>query len=120
MQSEYLLEKKSGYINFTISGPYNAVKFHCYAKIIAETCGKEKLNRVLVNALNVKGTDLSILERYFIGEKIAELLPAIKIAVVWPEKDINKFAETVALNRGAFINVIGDVEKAKKWLMSSV
>ena len=120
MQSEYLLEKKPGYISFIISGRYHADAFLSYARIIAETCKKEKLNKVLVNALEVKGTDLSVLERYFIGEKMAELLPAIKVAVVWPEKHITKFGETVARNRGAFVNVVGDVETAQKWLMANV
>ena len=117
MQSEYLLEKKTDYISFTIYGRYNADKFESYGKMIAETCKKEKVNKVLVNALDLKGTDLSVLERYFIGERIADLLPAIKMAVVWPEKHITNFAETVALNRGGFVKVLANVENAIRWLL---
>jgi len=117
MQSDYLLEKNPGYISFTIYGRYNADKFESYGKMLADTCRKEKINKVLVNALELKGTDLSVLERYFIGEKIADILPTIKMAVVWPEQHITNFAETVARNRGGFVKVVGNIENARKWLM---
>jgi hypothetical protein len=55
-----------------------------------------------------------------VGEKIAEMFPIIKLAVAWPEKDIDKFAETVATNRGGFIQVVPDVETAEKWLLTRV
>ena len=60
------------------------------------------------------------MDRFFVGEKIANVLGGkIKLAVVWPEKDINKFAENVAINRGGNICVVGDIETAKKWLLSN-
>ena len=53
------------------------------------------------------------------GEKSAKILGyKIKVAVVWPEKHINKFAETVSFNRGGNMYVVGDIKKAIEWILS--
>ena len=103
-----------------ITGEYNSSDFHSYPKTILAECEKERMSKVLVNALEVKGTNISTMDRFFLGEEISKTFgPKIKIAVAWPAQDINKFAETVALNRGAYIRVMGDINSAEKWLTSS-
>jgi len=53
-------------------------------------------------------------------EKISqEFLNYINIAVVWPGKYIDKFAETVVLNRGGKMYVAGDLKTAEEWLLNS-
>jgi hypothetical protein len=120
MKSECVLEKKNGYLCFTISGEYDRAEFGSYARMFAEICEKEKIYKVLVNALGLKGTDLPTMERYLIGERIAELPLKIKLAVAWPGQHINNFAETVAINRGGFMRVVADLETAEKWLLTPV
>jgi hypothetical protein len=69
--------------------------------------------------LDVEGTDVSVMDRFILGEKVAELLSyKIKAAVVWPENDITKFAETVASNRGGKLIVVGNEDDALKWLLA--
>ena len=93
--------------------------FLTYPGIIKAECEKEKTYQVLVDALDVKGSDIDTMERFFLGEEIAKTLGAkIKLAVVWPDKHITKFVEIVALNRGGNISVVSDLEKAKKWLLN--
>lgn len=119
MKSVHSMEKKKEYLYFTISGEYDRADFTSYAALILKECGKQNVHKVLINALQVSGTDLSIMERYIVGEYIAQLFPSsIKLAVVWPEEDINKFAETVAVNRGVFIRVFPDVAVAEHWLLN--
>lgn len=120
MKNEFLMEIRSDYLYCKIPNrQYDRNAFTNYAKMILEECLKQNVNRVLINGLEVKGADLSTMERYFIGEKVAEFFPPkIKLAVVWPELHINRFAETVALNRGGFMHVEGTIEAAEKWLLN--
>ena len=119
MKSVHSMEKKMEYLYFTISGEYDRADFTSYAALIMKECGNQNVHKVLINALQVSGTDLSIMERYIVGEVVAQLFPSsIKLAVVWPEEDINKFAETVAVNRGVFIRVFPDVAAAEHWLLT--
>lgn len=121
MKSKYTIEKKNSYLCITISGEYDKSDFLRYPKIIADACEEQGIFKVLINGLDVAGTDVPTMDRYFIGEDIAITLGSkIKLAVVWPDKHINKFAETVAVNRGSLITVVGKVSKAEAWLMKTI
>ena len=121
METDFVVEKRYQYLYLVVKGRYNRVGVRPYAQMIVQACEKSGLYKILVNALEVEGTDLPTMERYFIGELVAEELPSkIKIAVTWPAPHINNFAETVAINRGGFIRVFGDIESAEKWLLTPV
>jgi hypothetical protein len=61
------------------------------------------------------------MDRFFIAENIANLLRArVKLAVVWPKQHINRFAETVAVNRGSSMIVVDTIDAAHRWLLSEV
>ena len=120
MKTKYSIELRRDYLYFTITGEYDRREFFLHAELLSRECQKEKISKILVNALQMLGTNLTTMERYLVGEKIAEMFPTIKLAVAWPEKDIDKFAETVATNRGGFIQVVPDVETAEKWLLMRV
>ena len=120
MKSIHSFENKEGYLSLTISGEYDKMDFLSYAEILKDRCDKERAHKVLVNNLKVIGTDVSTIDRFYLGEQLANVAGGkIKVAVVWPEKDIDKFAENVAINRGGDICVVGDIETAKKWLLSN-
>lgn len=121
MKSTHSFENKEGYLSLTISGEYDKMDFLAYAKLLKDTCDEERAHKVLVDNLNVIGTNVSTMDRFFLGEQLANVAwGKIKVAVVWPEKDIDKFAENVAINRGAYACVFGDIETAKKWLLDNV
>ncbi|MEO7766016.1 MAG: hypothetical protein ABIS01_01275 [Ferruginibacter sp.] len=118
MKSKYVIEKKSDYLSITISGEYEKADFLYYPKIVADACEQHGVFKVLINGLNIAGTDIPTMDRFFIGEDIAKTLGSkIKLAVVWPDEHINKFIETVAVNRGSFMIVVGKVSEAETWLM---
>lgn len=102
-----------------VSGEYDISDFKEYFKIAIAACEKEKVYKILVNNLEVKGTDIPMTHRFFLGEEIARVIGSrLKGAVVWPLKDIDRFTETVAKNRGGNMQLFGDVESAEKWLLS--
>ena len=58
--------------------------------------------------------------RFLAGQQIAEAFQGrFKIAVVSPAELIDKFAEHTAVNRGAQIKVLSDVDEALTWLMEN-
>jgi len=76
-------------------------------------------SRVLLDLrkLSAPPTDFA---RFRAGEQIAEMSRGIlKIAAVYPEELINKFAEDTAVNRGAQFTVVADFDEAVQWLLSS-
>jgi hypothetical protein len=120
MKSQYEFEIKEGYLQFNLTGKYDKGEFLSFPELLRARCEKEGIYKILINGLGVKGSNLSTADRYFIGERIGLILQdRIKIAVVWPEKSIDKFAETVALNRGGDMLVVGEYEKAVNWLLRS-
>ena len=72
---------------------------------------------MLVNVKEVDFTNLSTMERYFIGEEIANIVShKLSVAVVAPEEMITKLLERVATNRGANMLVVSDLKTAEVWL----
>lgn len=120
MKSQYSVEKRADYLYLALTGEYRKEDFLSYPKIVAEECAKAKMKKVLVNGLNLKGTNVPTMDRFFMGETIAkDLGTKIKLAVAWPKEHIDKFAETVAVNRGAMILVIDSIDAAEKWLLQN-
>ena len=118
MKSKLSFEKREGYLYAKITGAYNETAFMSYAEKIYEACKREKTYKVLLDGLVVRGTDVPTTDRFFIGERYAEVLGSkIKLAVLWREKHIDHFYETVVRNRGGFVFVSGDLESALEWLL---
>jgi hypothetical protein len=118
MKSEYSFEKKDNYLVMKISGEYSIEDFMSFVEIIKNRCEKENINRVLVDTQNFTYTNVPTMDRFYIGENIAKFFGSkIKLAVVWPEEHINKFAENVAVNRGGRLFVTHSVNDAEEWLM---
>ncbi|HVN97184.1 MAG TPA: hypothetical protein VMT62_12215 [Syntrophorhabdaceae bacterium] len=58
--------------------------------------------------------------RYTIGKYLSEVIrPPLKVAVLSSPDVLNRFAETVATNRGAQLRVFSDEKLAIKWLLKS-
>jgi len=119
MESKYAFEKKEKYLLMTLTGHYAKEDFIAYADIILEGCEKENVKKILLDAHNVTYTNLSTMDRFYIGENIAQVLgPKIKLAVLLPKEHINKFAENVAVNRGGKVFVSHLFEEAEDWLLN--
>ena len=119
MNYHYTVEKKEDYLYLDITGEFEINQFISLPELMKIECEKEKIFKVLVNGFNIIGTNLSTIDRFSMGEKIAHVFHhSIKVAILWPDKHNNQFAETVAQNRGANLRVFGNETAAKEWLLS--
>ncbi len=101
-----------------ISGDYSYADFIKYPKIIRNHCLKEKKYKILVNVVKVVKTEIPLVELYFLGEHIANVLrDHIKLALIWDGENHNRFLQKVATNRLALIRTFESVENAKIWLI---
>jgi hypothetical protein len=119
MESEFSFAKKENYLLMTVTGDYAKEDFMAFADIILHGCEKENVKKVLLDAHNVSYTNLSTMDRFYIGENIANVIgPTIKIGLVAPKEFINKFGENVAVNRGGKLFVTHSFEEAEDWLLN--
>jgi len=84
---------------------------------IANICKKEKIKKVLGDLSNMAG-EPTILSRFRVGIAAVKIFRgmAIKVAIVYKKVESNRFAETVAVNRGLPSMITHDIEQAKRWL----
>jgi hypothetical protein len=119
MRSKYSFENRGKYLLLRISGKFDYTEISTYLSMILEECKKEGQDKIMVNMLDMENTAISIIERFIIGEKMAEVLKRhLKIAVAFPAENINRLAETVASNRGVDIAVFADINNAEEWLLN--
>lgn len=89
-------------------------------KEIAAECKKHGYKKVLVEE-NIKN-NVSESDMYEIIPVFTELFQSVIIAFYDHQinhYDLNKFGETLVLNRGVIGRVFDDIEKARQWLLSS-
>lgn len=102
----------------TISGKYSYVDFIKYPRIIRNECIKEKRNKIIVNVTPVFKSEIPLVELFFLGEKIANVLKDhFKVALIWDGENHNRFLQKVATNRLALIRTFDSLENAKAWLI---
>jgi len=89
---------------------------------VFELVVEKKLKKILIDGMEVSGTPPTMLERYDLGEYVAQLCFRYKkpfqIAVAGkvPLVDPDRFGETVARNLGVNGRVFTDLEESLLWL----
>lgn len=118
MSISHTLEKHESHLYISLHGAYNYEDFKLIPDLILNACDEHNIFKVLINGLSVQKTDIPQMERYYLGEILGEKLGAkFKVAVIWPEKHINKFTETVAQNRMTPILVCSSITEGLDWLL---
>lgn len=116
MKIQITFEVFDEYLKIFISGenPYDEIEE--IITTIKKLADENNRTKVFLDTMNVSG--LSEMEKYFAGEQGAKILGhKIKTAVVSAPERINKFMETVAVNRGARLRVFGSESEALNWLL---
>jgi hypothetical protein len=104
------------YLKIHISGENPYAEIEEIIATIKRLADENNRAKVLVDTMKISG--LSEMEKYFAGEQGAKVLGhKIKTAVVSQPEKINKFMETVAVNRGARLRVFGTEPEALNWLL---
>jgi len=118
MYTRYCLEKRKEFLEMSISGEYDYWDLVKYPKIIRNQCLKEQVFKILVDVREMEIGRMPIVEQFFIGEHIAEVLKDhIKIAIVWNGMYHSRFFQSVATNRAALLRVFRSEKNAEIWLL---
>ena len=101
-----------------ISGDYNYWDIIKYPKIIRNQCLKDRTFKVMVDASNLTVGEMPIVEQFFLGEHIADVLrDHIKLAIVWKGLYHTRFLQSVATNRLALLRIFRSAKNAEIWLI---
>jgi hypothetical protein len=85
--------------------------------LIRDTARQTAYSRILIDASTLSPPRVDFY-RFLAGQDLAALFPLpCKVAVVCQAKWITKFAENVAVNRGARVLVCADRVEALGWLL---
>ena len=128
MAFDFKIENKPEYLTMIYEGDYDSSLAGMFTNQILETCKTYQPSKLLIDLRALKG-DMTILDRfnlavmattkYFSG-KLTGKIPSCRYAIVGnpPLVDPDRFAETVAVNRGLNVKVFTDWEKTIEWLES--
>ena len=110
------IEEADLYLVAYVSGSLTLKSGKDLIDVIAHESKRRGYDLFLVDMLQT-GPPQKEIDRYYLGEYAALTLhDGLKLAVVYPEKFINKFFENTAVNRGVEVTVVGNREKALEWL----
>ncbi len=104
------------YLKITIAGDnlFNDVKDILI--IIKNLADENKRKKILIDALHTP--NISGMQRFYMGEMGIDILGRnYKVAVIINREFIDKFMETVAVNRGGQLVVVGSEPEALDWLL---
>jgi len=118
MVSDFSIASKKKHLVMTVTGLYEYWDFLKYPEYILDACNNHRINKVLVDVRSIEADDISMIELFFIGEKIAQVLNTkVKLAIVWKKEALSEFLVDVASNRSAFVRVFDAPKRAEFWLL---
>jgi hypothetical protein len=112
LQGELLLVTASGQVQVDIASQL--------LKKVCDVAAEKKVNKILVNCLEVTG-ELASFERYRLGAETAEVYIAqgptnVRLAFVGKPPTTQGFGVRVAQNRGLITQLFSTPQEALKWL----
>jgi hypothetical protein len=116
MTTTLSFKEADGYLFITVKGPWSLGSVSQAVKDIGKETRKRAHTRILVDARLLDAPTIG-LHRFLIGQEVSEHWRGIKAAVVRPADLIDKFGEDAAVNRGAQVKVLADIDDALSWLM---
>ena len=115
MNLNVCVTQESGYLSLKVTGAYSLADFQALAnRVMVESANNHR--NILLDIAEVSG-NIPAMDRFVLGEYVASLWhPALRVAIVYRAKDIDKFFETVAVNRATQTLVVPDLQTAREWL----
>lgn len=111
-----LIEGRNGYLYVEYSEPYQFNTLIAMMKEVIAICEKEDYQKFLVNITEMTGK-VGPMERFELAMKGVSLFQYKgKYAIVYRKEEINRFAETVGVNRGLNARIFSDMDEAMTWL----
>jgi len=121
MAIETRSEFQNSYLHLFCKGQFGFEDMKSVFSTAFEIATEKNRSAILVNGMELKGQPPTTLERFNLGEYVAQLCfeygKPFRIAVVSniPIVDPERFGETVARNRGVNGMVFTDLQVAKAW-----
>jgi hypothetical protein len=111
-----LVEGRTGYLYVEYSEPYHFNNLIALMKEVLVVCETKSYQKFLVNISNMTGK-VAPMERFELAVKGANLFQYKgKYAIVYRKEEINRFAETVGVNRGLNAQIFSGMDEAMQWL----
>ncbi len=111
-----MIENKGNYLYVEHSKPFELNSFVALMDEVAEECRRQNIRKVLVDVRAMPGK-VNFMERFKLGEAGAEIFRGVaQVGLVYRKEEINWFAETVSVNRGANVRIFADLEETMEWL----
>jgi hypothetical protein len=111
------IDQAQGYLVARVKGNWDLDAVRQLIDTLAQACKERNCHKVLADCFEVRiEGHLLEFERFVVGNCIASRLRHIKIAALFPDHQINKFAESIAVEAGAEFLVSGDRDEALHWL----
>ena len=111
-----MIENKGDYLYVEHTEPYELNSFIALMKEVAEACREQNIHKVLVDVRGMTGK-IKAMERFRLGQVGAETFSGLaQVGIAYRKEEINWFAETVGVNRGAHVRIFGEIEEAMEWL----
>jgi hypothetical protein len=128
MAIDYKIENNPEYLSMIYEGDYDSSLAGLFTDQILETCKTYQPTKLLIDLRAVKG-DMTMLDRFNLGVmatakyfsgKLTGKIPYCRYAIIGnaPLIDPDRFAETVAVNRGLNVRVFTDWKETIDWLES--
>lgn len=119
LSSDIIYEENENYLQIRYRGYKNIEEFFDSLEKALDICKKRKYSNLILDLFDVDFSKIQEMDRFYAGEKIAYLFNKpnlIKIAVLAPKENQDKFAENVAANRGAILKAFSDKNDALDWI----
>lgn len=118
MTYSFTFYRKEGYLSFVVKGKYIFNELNDLIEVVRNKSDEFSCPKILFDFTAVEGL-MPDLDKYKIGIKVAgEITGRIRMAIIDRPENINKFGETVSLNRGANVRVFNNNPLALQWLTS--
>jgi len=109
-------EDTGDYLHVRVRGDWTRQEIMAGIQNVAERVQSVGQTRVLLDIRELSSPK-NEMDRFMAGEAIARLFPSPFKVVALRSKDLmDKFAENVAVNRGANAMVLSDIDEAVRWL----
>ncbi len=115
---EGVLELQDSNIHLQLRGKYDLSRLSHTIEEVGRLCRETGCRRILADARKHVG-GIGVLDLHEIGEMIAREIPrGYRVAVVVSEGrlEMDRFLETVALNRGVLFKLFTRTDEAESWL----
>ena len=119
MSIDINVTQEKGYLFIKVTGEYSLMSFHSLIERVIEETTKSDSKNIMVDISEVTGT-IPVMDRFYLAEYASGIWKRdVRVAVVYRANEIDKFFETVAVNRAAQTVVVPDMQSALEWLMGS-